>query len=214
MSTKRISITRDLDGVPTDYASVPVLRDPTLTYGVKRVDTSAVIVLAGTEFTRDSAGRYHYDVTGLTEGVDYLAYIERVNAGGGIQRDPFSWTAGVDEAEGYYVKRAKTLRTAGTVNFNAAFNLDPTSLAADESIVQEVFDQADRFVDGRALVLGVTAAGTPPHFVCDHRPDLRHAQRLGVAVGAGAGLSVARHDERSAGDGGGADGRNEAMKRS
>lgn len=68
-------------------------------------------------------------------------------------------------AEGYYAKRAKILLAAGTDNFNIALNLDNDSSEADEDTVQNVIDIADRFVDGRAIVLGVTFAGDDGHAV-------------------------------------------------
>jgi hypothetical protein len=68
-------------------------------------------------------------------------------------------------AEGYYVKRDTVVRTAGVANFNADFNLEENATVADETIVQKVFDQADRYVDSRAYDLGIVAAGTPPHFI-------------------------------------------------
>lgn len=163
VSTKTLRARHRIGGVLTDYTSL-VLSDPTGTYGVKRVDTGEVIVAAGATPDHDGTGLYHIDIAGLIPGVQYQAYWERTYAGF-TSHNYRIWVQGVTEADGYYVSRETVLRTAGTDNFNAAFNLDPDSTVADEAIVQEVVDQADRFVDSRALVLGVAAAGTDPHYV-------------------------------------------------
>src|SRR5690242_10754248 len=70
-----------------------------------------------------------------------------------------------DDAEGYYAIRQKVLLAAGTDNFAVAFNLDNDGTEADEATVQNVLDIADRFVDGRAIVLGVTFAGDDGHAI-------------------------------------------------
>jgi hypothetical protein len=74
--------------------------------------------------------------------------------------------SGSGNADGYYVERAQVILTAGTDNFNQAFNLDNDSLVADEDVVQQVFDLGDQYVDSRALVLGVTAANAT-HYIAD-----------------------------------------------
>jgi hypothetical protein len=70
-------------------------------------------------------------------------------------------------AEGYYVKRAKVVATAGQDNFDLGFNLDNTATVADEDIAQGVFDLGDRYVDSRCIVLGVAAdaGATAPHYL-------------------------------------------------
>jgi len=61
------------------------------------------------------------------------------------------------EAEGYYAKHAKMKRKAGINNLAIYSNLDNNTTDEDEDILQEAMDEADRYVDARALVLGVTA---------------------------------------------------------
>ena len=68
-----------VDGVPTDVTSA-VLSDPTNSFGVKRNDTSAVIVANGTAMTRVSAGTYEYEFSDVV-GVAYTAYVEIVYDG-------------------------------------------------------------------------------------------------------------------------------------
>lgn len=75
---------------------------------------------------------------------------------------------GTTVAEGYYAKRRQVLITAGTDNFNAAFNLDADSDIADETLVQEVLDLADQFVDDTAYELGVTKADDDHYVLTTH----------------------------------------------
>jgi hypothetical protein len=63
-----------VDGVPTDVDAA-LLSDPTGTFGVKRNDTSAVIVADGTAMTRVAAGTYEYEFSDVV-GVAYTAYVE------------------------------------------------------------------------------------------------------------------------------------------
>lgn len=80
---------------------------------------------------------------------------------------PMPPAAAASTAEGYYVKRAKVIRTAGQDNFDLGFNLDNTATVADEAVAQGIFDLADRFVDSRCVVLGVArdAGATSPHYL-------------------------------------------------
>ncbi len=68
-----------VDGVLTDAISAE-LADPTGTFGIKRNDTSEVVVAADTEMTRVSAGAYEYTFS-AAEGVAYTAYVKIVYAG-------------------------------------------------------------------------------------------------------------------------------------
>jgi len=79
MGTRVIKKTWQVDGVLTNVTSAK-LSDPTGTYGVKRNDTSAVIVADGTDLTSSATGVYDYSFTD-TDGVAYTAYIEIVYAG-------------------------------------------------------------------------------------------------------------------------------------
>jgi hypothetical protein len=58
------------DGVLTDATSV-VLSDAGATYGVRRLDTMAVVVAAGTAFTHDATGIYTYTFTDPAPGLTY-----------------------------------------------------------------------------------------------------------------------------------------------
>ena len=68
------------DGVLTDVTSAK-LSDPTGTYGVKRNDTSEVIVADGTVMTHVSTGVYEYTFDEPDSSIVYTAYVEIVYLG-------------------------------------------------------------------------------------------------------------------------------------
>lgn len=79
MGTRIISKLWRVEGVLTNVTSCK-LSDPTGTFGVKRNDTSAVIVADNTSMTNGSTGSYEYSFTDV-EDVAYTGYIEIVYAG-------------------------------------------------------------------------------------------------------------------------------------
>lgn len=80
MGTRTIRRTWKVEGVLTDVTTAK-LSDPTGTYGVKRDDTDAVVVAAGTAMTKVSTGTYEYSFTEPAEGLAYTAYVEFVYGG-------------------------------------------------------------------------------------------------------------------------------------
>ena len=79
MAIRVISKEWRVDGVLTNVTSAK-LSDPTGAYGVKRNDTSAVIVADGTNMTNSAVGVYEYSFEDAT-GVAYTAYVEIVYLG-------------------------------------------------------------------------------------------------------------------------------------
>lgn len=69
-----------IDGVLTDVTSV-VLSDPTATYGVKRNDTSAVVVADGTAMTKVSTGVYRHTFAEPEIGLTYTYWVEWLYGG-------------------------------------------------------------------------------------------------------------------------------------
>ncbi len=68
----RIEITRRIwvDRVPADPTSI-TLADPTNTFGVQRMDTSEIIVQAGTAMHKRATGSYYYNIDDAVPGVTY-----------------------------------------------------------------------------------------------------------------------------------------------
>ena len=80
MVKRIINKTWKADGVFTDPTSV-LLLDPTSAYGIKRNDTGAPVVTAGTAFTKVSTGVYQYIFVEPVANIDYTAYIQVVYHG-------------------------------------------------------------------------------------------------------------------------------------
>ena len=70
MSTTSLIFRFKINGVLTDATSV-VLSDSGATYGVRRKDTSAVVVAAGTAMTHGATGTYSYSFTDPEAGLTY-----------------------------------------------------------------------------------------------------------------------------------------------
>lgn len=96
MSTRIVQKTWKVDGVLTNVTTAK-LSDPTGTFGIKRNDTSAVVVADGTNMTNASTGVYEYSFEDV-EGVAYTAYVEFVYDGSTFQFEidiPARTTTGV-----------------------------------------------------------------------------------------------------------------------
>ncbi len=78
--SKTIRRNWEVDGVPTNPTSIK-LQDPTNTFGVKRNDTSAVVVAAGTSLEEVETGVFEYTFEEPTTGLAYTAYVQVVYAG-------------------------------------------------------------------------------------------------------------------------------------
>lgn len=86
MATRTITVQfkAGTPGVLTDPTSI-VLSDETDTYGVKRADTDAVIVVAGTAMTKASTGVYYHVFTEPELALLY-DYVVEINFNGSIFR--------------------------------------------------------------------------------------------------------------------------------
>jgi hypothetical protein len=107
MSTLTIRKTWNVDGAPANPDSV-VLCDPTGAFGIRRDDTGAVIVAAGTPMTEAATGVFEYTVAGVDPGTTYTAWIEIVY-GGETYRFEVTAVAGVDAASITFPDGLKTV---------------------------------------------------------------------------------------------------------
>jgi hypothetical protein len=80
MATRTITFRHEVNGSLANATSV-VLSDPTGAFGVKRNDTSAVVVVDATAMTNSGTGIYSYTFTEPAAGLAYTAYIEWVYGG-------------------------------------------------------------------------------------------------------------------------------------
>lgn len=146
MSTRTISIVHKIDAVPTDFDSIPVLRDPALAYGVKAVVAGTVIVAANTPFVHDGTGLYSYEIDGLTAGLQYIAFIERVYLGE-TKRSSTTWTAGVSSAASRYAAQSDVENIFGPENV-AVWSDMSNAGTVNTARVQLGLDNADAEIDG------------------------------------------------------------------
>jgi hypothetical protein len=156
-TTFRITFT---GGIP----SAVVIADQTAAFGIRRTDTNAVLVAAGTAADNPSAGVYEYTIIDPAAGVPYEAWFKLTVGSDTVYRQQIKASVGLD---GYYVKHAKVLRYAGALNLAAYSNLDASSPAAiDPDVLQAYYDEVDRFVDFLArYVYGWTLAPGETHLV-------------------------------------------------
>jgi hypothetical protein len=96
MSTVTIRKTWNVNGAPADPDSV-LLRDPTGAYGIRRDDTGAVIVPAGTAMSHVATGVFEYAAAGVDAGTTYTAWIE-IAYGGETYRFEITAVADIDVA--------------------------------------------------------------------------------------------------------------------
>ena len=80
MSTRIVRSHFYYNEVLTDPTSI-VLSDATATYGVKRNDTDATVVAAGTAMVKVATGQYEYEFTEPAAGLSYTAWVKAIYAG-------------------------------------------------------------------------------------------------------------------------------------
>jgi len=107
MSSLTIRKTWNVNLLPANPDSV-VLRDPSGAYGIRRDDTGAMIVAAGTAMSQVATGIYEYTVAGVDAGTTYTAWIEIVY-GSETYRFEVAAVAGVDAATITYPDGLKTI---------------------------------------------------------------------------------------------------------
>lgn len=98
-----------INGVLTDVTSC-VLRDPTAAFGVRRTDTSAVVVAAGTALVKVATGVYEYSFEDPAAGLTYNYWVEFVYGGETHRFEKNLSAPVVDEASVYL-----TLSAAATI---------------------------------------------------------------------------------------------------
>lgn len=183
-------------GLPRDVTSA-VLSDPTGTYGVRRVDTGAVVVADGTAMTRTSTGTYTHTFT-TVGGVEYQYYVEWAYAGETHHVERVFTAAGDTESlEGLALKEAiRTIlandaKLTGTGNlgtllsYNATtkphctFYQNPPERIATPVITYRINGESGRFP--RSIFLDITVWGGDFRTIQDRVYDLLN-DRLQVAA--------------------------------
>ncbi len=147
MSTTQLIFRFSVDGILTDATSV-VLRDPDNTFGVRRADTLAVLVLAGTAMVRTSAGTYAYSVTDPEPGLVYHYWVEAVYAGASyhFERQTAGSTPPVGSFVGRYTTQEQLTTYLHSLNLDEYADLDG-DLLKDPGAIQQAIETAEATVD-------------------------------------------------------------------
>lgn len=81
MSSTTIQFALTVDGAAVDADALPVLSDPTAAFGVRRTDTMAIVLAAGTAFVRDGLGLYSKTFTDPAAGLTYNYWVKAIVGG-------------------------------------------------------------------------------------------------------------------------------------
>lgn len=148
---QKITFTHRSSGVLTDVNTIK-LSDPTGLYGVKRVDTGAIVVPDGKDILRESLGVYSFtllptvtvdQLLPLVPDVEYEYWIEWTYNGGTRWQDRlFTAKDAVTTATNPYTTWERFKRKWGEKNITTASNKDGKALTPDFEVVQDAFDHA------------------------------------------------------------------------
>lgn len=217
MSTTTISFTFTVNNVPTDATSV-VLRDAGAAFGVRRTDTSATVVAAGTAMTRLSAGVYAHAFTDPAANLIYHYWVEAVH-GGATHRLEGNAAGGAAVGGHAYLTVAAGDSLAATLPALTAWSaadaptkaraLERASLDVDEAMPYQGrkydLSQVNQFprVPYDDALVGAAAGGSAPPSVWDWDAERNAATvpddvLLAVVVQADANLAGEREPRLSA----------------
>jgi len=144
-----LTFTTKLESVLTNPTSV-VLSNAAGTLGIKRNDTGASVVVAGTALTNTSAGVYTYSFTASVEDVFYTAYFKVVGSGSTLYQE-VSFYVGVTTSMSMVPSSVMAQYLISTLGiFNA------TSPAAEWSLYQAFLPDGDVVKDDVAAIFDTT----------------------------------------------------------
>lgn len=129
-------------GVLTDTDSPPVLTAASEAYGVRRVDTQAVVVDAGEEMSRVSVGRYEYTFTVPESDLSYEYGVEWVYDGDTFSQELTLSTDTATYPSCDYLTWDQLKTRWGIKNLTTASNKDNRSTDPDYAAVQMAMDLA------------------------------------------------------------------------
>jgi len=140
------------NGVYFDPTSV-VLSDTTGTYGVKRDDTDAVVVAAGTAFTKTATGKYEYTFTPSVGGLTYTYVTKWVHEG-----ETFHDSERVTDRAGSSLASQRSTSKWLTWFANQAL---PRTLATPQAGQEQIIETAIRFWNTHSAYKLSTMVDTP-----------------------------------------------------
>jgi hypothetical protein len=146
MSTTTIEFQWKVDDVLTDVTSA-VLSDPTAAYGVRRTDTNAIVVAAGTALTHDGTGLYSYTFTDPAADLTYQYWIQVVYAGATYKIERYKSGTAVTAA-GVYGTIEDIRMEMGRFNESQAADPDNQANAVNIALQeQDAIDFADTYIN-------------------------------------------------------------------
>ena len=150
MSNTIITLRSYTDGLPTDLTSIS-LQDETGTYGLRRIDTQAVVVASGTALTRSALGVYTHTLTDPAADLDY-EYVLRIVTGGNTYYYPRTTTdASVVNlvytipTTSHYTSQAECSRIMGQFAIDLA--LEDWDAENTQDIWDDILQEVDEIVD-------------------------------------------------------------------
>ncbi len=145
MSTTLFRFSFRTNGALTDATSV-ALSDAAGSFGVRRTDTGAVLVAAGTPMRRASVGIYELSIVDPAPSLRYEWWVELV-AGGTMSHYQYFDDGGGSPPTGHYAAKADIESHYGRDNVALYSNLDNTSTDADDPRIQYWLTEADAWID-------------------------------------------------------------------
>lgn len=183
-------------------ADVVVLSDPTTTYGVRRQDTLATAVSAGTAMTRASLGTYTYTFTEPVNGLSYDYFVKATDIS--VSASPFYFQGELDgtgEARtGMALTEARNTVWATTKtdsSSNSASDVDRAiKMALDEFVRQTRFLR--KTDDSINLTANVATIST--QCLTDFRPErlykagIRHPRNANGLAWSSSSIAYAKNE--------------------
>lgn len=149
MATNTLQFEFRVGGVLTNATSV-VLSDPTGAFGVRRTDTSAVVVADAVAMTNAATGVYTYSFTEPATGLTYEWYAEWVYAGVTNRAQFYSTgsTTDLSAVEGDYIDGQDIANKFGTDNVTKWSQLDNTLTTANTTRIASAISYAEAEING------------------------------------------------------------------
>lgn len=183
-----------IEGVLADVTSV-VLSDPTGTYGIKRNDTGATVVAAGTAFTKTATGTYEYEFTEPEAGIRYGYYVKWVY-GGATYYQEVIYTA---TTEGSAMSLPSAILAAYLIDTGSFFTrpIDDDSWPLYERYLPEDPDNAAVITDTVGMLDGRVMVGvTTQHYGLQIMVRHRNSETAWAKIAAVADALDLLHNER------------------
>lgn len=155
MSTRVVRRNFKVNNVLTDPTSI-VLSDSAGTYGIKRNDTDAVVVAAGTAMTKITTGVYEHTFTEPADDLAYTAWVKIVYGG-----NTYYWEHDLPATESTTTTTTTTAAaTSEGIPDLSSLLAAPLATKTDEGFVRE--RTVDELIKADAYLKGIGAGDAVP----------------------------------------------------